>query len=179
MARRVMAMRYAQAAFDIAREEDRLDKWQRDLEMVARLAEDGEVLAFFESPKVHFDDKTKLLARQLTDIDPLVLNLVYLLIDKGRMGMIGEIAGEYRHLLDGHRGIEQAEVITAAPISDAIIEKLKRRLGEVVGKEIVLRTRVDPELISGMVARVGDKLIDGSTRSKMAVLRRELRQGEA
>ena len=177
MARTVTAMRHARAAFDIAREKDRLDEWQADLEQVAGLAADADVLAFLESPKIHFKKKADLLAGQLKGIDPLVLNLVYLLIEKGRMAMIGDVAAEYRRLLESHRGIERAEVITAAPVSEADLARLKERLGEVVGKEIVLKTRVDPELISGMVARVGDKVLDGSTRSKLAFLRREMRQG--
>ena len=177
MARRVVAMRYAQAAFYIAREKGRLDKWRRDLDMVARLAEDGEVLAFLENPKIHYDDKVKLLTGQLGDLDPLALNLIYLLIAKGRIGMIGEIVREYQQLLNSHRGIEQAEVTTAVPLSDEDAARLKIRLGEIVGKEIVLKTRVNPGLISGMVARVGDKLIDGSTRSKLNTLKRELGEG--
>ena len=177
MARRVVAMRYAQAAFYIAREKGRLDKWRRDLDMVARLAEDGEVLAFLENPRIHYDDKVKLLTGQLGDLDPLALNLVYLLIAKGRIGMIGEIAREYQQLLNSHRGIEQAEVTTAVPLSDEDAARLKIRLSEIVGKEIVLKTRVSPGLISGMVARVGDKLIDGSTRSKLNTLKRELGEG--
>ncbi len=176
MARTVTAMRHARAAFDIAREKNRLGEWQDDLEQVASLTADSDVLAFLEDPKIHTKIKADLLAGQLEGIDPLVLNLVYLLIEKGRMAMIGDVAIEYRRLLESHRSIERAEVITAAPVSKVNLTKLKERLSEVVGKEIVLKTRVDPELISGMVARVGDKVIDGCTRNQLALLRRELRQ---
>jgi len=179
MAATVKAMRYARAAFEIAREQGRLDKWQADLEEVAAIVAEPLVLAFLESPKVGFKEKADLLKAQLKSVEPLVLNLLYLLIEKGHIRIISEVAAGYRRLLESHRGIEQAEVITAVPLSGAELEGLKKRLGRVVGKEIVLKTRVDPALISGMVARVGDKVIDGSTRSRLAVLKRELRQGGA
>lgn len=177
MARRVSAIRYAQAAFQIAGDKNELDVWQRDLKKVARLGEDAEILAFLEEPKIRFEDKAKLLAEQLVELNPLVLNLAYLLITGGRFNFIGDISDEFERLLSSYRGIEQAEVTTAVPLSDEAKDRLKRRLGALVGKKIVLKTRVDPSLVSGMVARIGDRLLDGSTRSGLAALRRELRQG--
>jgi len=176
MAATVKTMRYARAAFELAREQNRLDEWQADLEKVAAAAE-PEVLAFLESPKVSFKDKAGLLKKQFEGVEPLVLNLLYLLVEKRRIGIVGEVAAGYRRLLESHRGIERAEVATAIPLSQAELESLKKRLGKLMDKEIILKTRVDPSLISGMVARVGDKVIDGSTRSRLAVLKREMRQG--
>lgn len=177
MARRVSAIRYAQAAFQIAGDKNELDVWRRDLKRVARLGEDAEIRAFLEEPKIRFEDKAKLLAEQLVELNPLVLNLTYLLITKGRFNFIGDISDEFERLLSSYRGIEQAEVTTAVPLSDEAKNRLKRRLGALVAKKIVLKTRVDPSLVSGMVARIGDRLLDGSTRSGLAALRRELRQG--
>ncbi len=85
-----------------------------------------------------------------------------------------DIAGEYQRLLDGYYGIEPAEVITAVPLDDKDIQKLTENLSALVGKKIVLKSEVDPGVIGGIVARVGGKLLDGSTRSKLAALRREL-----
>jgi len=174
VARGVLAKRYAQAVFEIASEKKELDRWQSDLEKVTRLSQDAEILAFLESPKVHFDDKVRLLSQRLGGINPLTLNLVYLLVAMGRPGMIGDIADEYQRLLDSYRGIERAEVATAIPLGAQDKLKLSQRLGALVGKKIVLKAEVDPKLISGMVVRVGGKLLDGSTRSKLAALKREL-----
>jgi len=179
MAATVKAMRYARAAFEIAREQDRLDKWQADLEELAAIAAVPEVLGFLESPKVGFREKADLLKKQLKSSEPMVLNLLYLLVEKGRIGAIGEVAAGYRLLLESQRGIARAEVTTATPLSQAELAKLKGSLGQLVGMQIILKTRVDPALIGGMVARVGDKVIDGSTKGRLAVLKRELRQGGA
>ncbi|GAH86373.1 unnamed protein product, partial [marine sediment metagenome] len=127
-----------------------------------------------KSPKFHFDDKARLLSERLGDINPLALNLVYLLVVRSGLGMVGDIADEYQRLLDSYRGIEQAEVITAIPLDDEDKQKLGERLGAVVGKKVVLKSEVDSSLIGGIITRVGGKLLDGSTRSKLEALKREL-----
>ncbi len=174
MAKRFYARRYSQAVFNIALEKKELDRWQSDLRRIASLGENAALVAWFESPKLHFDDKAKLLSERLGDINPLALNLACLLVTRGRLGMIGDIADEYQHLLDDYRGIEQAEVTTAIPLDDKDKLRLEERLGIVVGKKVVLKTEVDTSLIGGIIARIGDKLIDGSTRSKLEALKREL-----
>ena len=174
MARRVYAKRYSQAVFNIALETNQLDRWQSDLRKIAILAEDATLIAWLESPKFHFDDKARLLSERLGDINPLALNLVYLLVTRGGLSMLGDIADEYQRLLDSYRGIERAEVTTAVPLDDEDKQKLGERLGAVVGKKVVLKPKVDSSLIGGIIARIGDKLLDGSTRSKLVALKREL-----
>jgi F-type H+-transporting ATPase subunit delta len=174
VARRFYARRYAQAVFNIAREKKELDKWQADLERVAGLGADATVMALLENPKVPFEAKAKLLSQNLGDVNPLALNLVYLLMTRGRLSMIGDIAYEYQRLLDSYRGIERAEVTTAIALDDEDKKKLAEQLGEVVGKKVVVETEVDKSLIGGIVARVGGKLLDGSTISKLTAMRKAL-----
>ena len=174
MARRFYARRYAQAVFEIALGRKELDRWQSDLRTIASLGEDDTIIAWLENPKFRFDDKVRLLSEQLGDLNPLALNLVYLLVARGRLSMIGDIADEYQRLLDSYRGIEQAEVITAVPLDDEDRLRLGERLGAVVGKKLVVKPEVDSSLIGGFIARIGGKLLDGSTRSKLEALKREM-----
>ena len=174
MARRAYARRYSQAVFEIAMERQELDRWQSDLRKIASLGEDAELVALLENPRLHFNDKARLLSEQLGDINPLALNLVYLLVARGRLSMLGEIADEYQRLLDSYRGIEQAEVTTAIPLDDEDKLRLGERLGAIVGKKVVIKPEVDSSLIGGIVARIGGKLLDGSTRSRLEALKREL-----
>ncbi len=174
MARKLYAKRYAQAVFDIALERKELDRWQSDLRKVAGLSEDSTVIAFFENPKFDFDAKAKLLSKKLADINPLALNLVYLLLTRGRLSMVGDIADEYQRLLDSYHGVEQAEVITAVPLDDEDRMRLGERIGAIVGKKVVIKPEVDSSIIGGFIARIGGKLLDGSTRSKLEALKREL-----
>ena len=174
MARRVYARRYAQAVFEIALETEELDSWQSDLRKITSLGEDATFIAFLGSPKFHFDDKARLLRERLDDISPLALNLVYLLVTRGRLSTVGEIADEYQRLLDSYRGIEHVEVTTAIPLDDKDKLRLEESLGAAVGKKVVLKPEVDSSLIGGIIARIGGKLLDGSTRSKLEALKREL-----
>jgi len=174
VARRIYAKRYAQAVFAIALEAKELDKWQSDLTNIAGLSEDATLIAWLESPKVQFNDKAKLLSELLAKINPLALNLVYLLASRSRLSIIGGIADEYQQLLNSYRGIGQAEVTTAIPLDEEDKLKLTESLGAVVGKKVVLKPKVDTSIIGGVVARIGDKLLDASTRSKLEALKTEL-----
>jgi len=174
VARRVYSKRYARAAFEIALESGELKRWQSDLKEIVRVLSEKDLLAFLESPKIHFDEKSKLLSGQLPKINPLSLNLVYLLIGRGGLDMVGEIADEFQRLLNSHRGIEIAEVTTAVPLDKEEERKLARHLGQIIGKKIEVRPEVDAGIIGGFVARIGDRLLDGSTRNKLAALKKEL-----
>ncbi len=174
MPRRTYARRYSQAVFEIALETKELDRWQSDLKKIGSLVGEAAFMALLESPKFHFDDKAKLLSERLEGINPLALNLVLLLVTRGKLDIIGDIVDEYQRLLDSYRGIEQAEVITAIPLDDEDKLKLAKHLGAIVDKKVVLKSEVDSSLIGGIVARIGDKLLDGSTRSRLAALKREL-----
>jgi F-type H+-transporting ATPase subunit delta len=92
--------------------------------------------------------------------------------------MIGEIADEYQRLLDSYHGIERAEVTTAVALDDKEKQRLEEQLGVVVGKKVVLEPKVDSSLIGGIVARVGGKLLDGSTHSKLMALKNALASEE-
>ena len=174
MARTVYAKRYAQAVFQIALEKEELDKWQADLVKVAGLGGDVAFVAALENPKLRFDDKISLVSAQLGDVNELAKNLVYLLVARGRLSKIGEIADEYQRLLNSHRGIETAEVAATIAFDDEDKLRLEERLGNIVGKKIIVRSEVDSSLIGGIIARIGGKLLDGSTRSRLEILKREL-----
>jgi len=174
MAVKANVRRYSQAVFEIALETKELDRWQSDLEKIVSMAEDAAFMALLESPRFHFDKKAGLLSKRLKGISPLALNLVLLLVTRGRLSRIGDIADEYRRRLDGYRGIEPAAVTTAVPLEEKDRAKLTEHLGALVGKKMVLKCEVDPDLIGGIVARIGGKLLDGSTRSKLTALKREL-----
>ena len=172
MARKAYARRYSQAVFEIAQEKGELDRWQSDLRKIASLADAAAFIALIENPKLHFNDKTRLLSEQLGDINPLTLNLIYLLVARGKLSIVGEVADEYQRLLDSYRGIEQAEVITVVPLENKDKLSLEERLGAMVDKKVVIKSEVDASLIGGIIARIGGKLIDGSTRSRLEALKR-------
>ena len=174
MARRAYAKRYAQAVFQIATEKGELDSWQADLNKIAEVGRDAEVVAFLDSPRLPFSDRVKLLSDRIADISPLALNLVSLLVARSNMSIASEIADQYRRLLDSYRGVEEARVVTAVPLDDESRRRLEERLGAVVDKKVVVAAEVDTSLVGGIITRIGGKLMDGSTRSHLAALKKEI-----
>lgn len=173
---RASARRHAQAAFHIALERGELDIWRGDLEQISEAMKDPLLFAFLESPKIPFEEKASILSQCLGGINPLAMNLAFLLVAKGRLGMIDDMVLEYGRLLDEHRGIAHAEVATAVALDSEETDRLTNRLSDLIGKEILLTAKVDPSIIGGLIARVGDKLVDGSTKSRLFALRESLKR---
>lgn len=171
---RFSARRHAQAVFHIAQEQNELDKWRSDLETIAEAMKDSTLYQFLESPKIHFDEKARLLRELLEGISPLAMNLVLLLVIKNRLGIVEDLVSEYGQLVDELRGIAHANVATAIPLDEKDKDNVTRRLSDALGKEILLVPQVDPSIIGGLTIRVGDKLIDGSTKSRLQSLRKSL-----
>jgi F-type H+-transporting ATPase subunit delta len=177
MANSAYAISRAQEIFKTALEKKELNRWQTDLRRIAGLARDSALLALLENPKVSSDEKVEALSGRLVEVSPGALTLVAELVAKGRLAVIDEIAEEYQKLVDNYRGVEGAEVAevtTAIELDDKERLALAQRLTDIIGRPIVLKPKVDPNLIGGIVIRVGDKLIDGSVRSKLEALRREI-----
>jgi F-type H+-transporting ATPase subunit delta len=174
---RASARRHAQAVFQIARATGELEKWQEELQKVAQVLADPVLSLLLESPRLALAEKVALLQERLPRADPLVLNYAGLLVARGRERLAGEIAEEYERLLDAYHGIEHAEVITAVPLEGGEKERLAHRLAQMVGKRVVVEAKVDPAIIGGLVARVGDWLLDGSTRTRLELLKKSLSEG--
>jgi F-type H+-transporting ATPase subunit delta len=174
--RKFNARRYARAVFEIALDKNELEQWQADLGKIVVAVADETFLAVLESPKIKFQEKSRLL-KSLGAISPLALNLVMLLVARSGVHMLPQITAEYQRMLDEYHGIQTATVVTAIPLDTEDKEKLAANLGTMVGKKVVLEPAVDPDIIGGIVARVGGKLLDGSTRSKLTALKKELISG--
>lgn len=179
MIREIAARRYAEAAFQIARDEGAEERWSDDLVLMAALFSDPQAQAVMQEASIPLQGKLELVERTMQSADPLVLNLARLLVTRGRTALAPQIAEAYRELIDAERGIAHATVTTAVPLSDADRATVEARLGEITGKKVVVDTEVDEAIIGGLVARVGDKLIDGSTRSRLAALKRRLQEARA
>ncbi|MEX1254966.1 MAG: F0F1 ATP synthase subunit delta [Dehalococcoidia bacterium] len=174
MLRDLAARRYAQAAFELARDKSELEAWERDLHSLAASLSMPEAVAFVSSRHVGPEQKAEFLQRIAGEMTPLVWNLVRLLAAKSRLALLPQIAEAFQELLDEHRGIAHARVTTAVALSSDEREALARKLSELTGKQVQIEVNEDPELLGGLVARIGDRLIDGSTRTKLIALKRRL-----
>jgi F-type H+-transporting ATPase subunit delta len=173
----VYARRYAHSIFRLALKDKELNRWQSDLRKVDSMLDDKSLHALLENPQVRWEEKAGVLSARLGEVNPLVIKLVALLVSKGKLAVISEINEEYQRQIDVYRGIEgteTAEVVTAIPLDDAFQIKLAQRITEIMGKPVTLKTSVDASILGGIIIRVGDKLIDGSIRSKLAALKKDL-----
>ena len=166
--------RYAQAVFEIALERNKLKEWQSDLRKIARLIQDTEFASLIENPKLPFELKAKLAQEILGKINPMALNLVYILITKGKLKDAGQLADEYERLLNDHHGIKTAEVTTAIALDNTEGERLSHHLEAIIGKKVRINTQVNPDILGGFIARIDDSLIDGSIRNKLEMLKKSL-----
>ena len=176
MAGEIAARRHAQAVFEIAVEKSALDVWRSDLDLMAGVFGSVELIPVLESPKIRFEDKAEVVARNLSGVSPMAINLAKLLIQKHRVRLMPQIAKEYGVLMDRQRGIEHAEVTTATKIDFSTELKIKDELAKITGSKIELTMTIDHAIIGGFVARVGDKVIDGSVRNKLQNLKRNISQ---
>jgi F-type H+-transporting ATPase subunit delta len=174
MPRIISGKRYAQAAFELALEKGEPEVWREDLAKAAETISDAQLMVLVENPKLPFHAKKSLLEERLGKVSPLVLNLACLLMSRGKLKIIGNVAEHYDRLLDAHNGIERANIITALPLDDEERGALARRLGEIVGHTVIIDAHTDPSVIGGFRARVGDVLIDGSIHNRLELLRHSL-----
>ena len=178
MARVVSARRYAQAVLQIATERDDVEQWLADLEVLASATRNEDFVIFADSPKVPTADKVKVMQEAFGDsISQLALNLTYLLASRNAITSLPEIADAFEDFVDRGKGVERAEVTSSVALDQETLEGISDVLRDKVGKELLVSTKVDPSILGGFVAKVGDRVIDGSIRTQFENMRRHLTQG--
>lgn len=168
--RNIAAKRYAEAVFGIAREHDTFDQWLRDLQSVAGVFGDEQAFGLLGNARVPESAKTDLLRRTLAGVSPEAMNFARLLVQRGRVGLAPGVVTYFREMVDNFRNVAHADVTTAVPVSAEEKRFIEARLSELMHKTVTADTRVDPRIIGGVIARVGDRLIDGSTRTRLIAL---------
>jgi len=172
--RDVAAKRYAEAAYLLARERADEDAWSAGLAAMGALFGDDQAKPLFESALVPPSHKLALVERALAGVEPLVLNLARLLVRRRRTSLGPQIAEAFQELLDRAKGISHATVTSAVPLSPDDRRAVEQKLREMTGGEVILDTEVDQGILGGLVVRIGDRLIDGSTRSRLIALKQRL-----
>lgn len=167
--------RYVQAIVEIARETQSFDAWERDLQRLGAMASDQQVAAFLQNPSVQNANKKKAVDVVLKDAQPEARTLAHLLIERQRTGIIPDLVDAFNQAALAEKGIVMADVTTAEPLDATMQAAVRERIGQLVGKKVELRMHVDPEIIGGLIARVGDEVIDGSVQARLRRLRTRLK----
>ncbi len=179
MARRdTGARRYAEAAFEVAMRDGTLEAWRSELDVAAGIAGDQRALDILANPSVPIERRSTAVADMLGKrVSRPVLNLVQLMLRRGRIEYLPRVAAEFRRLDDDRQGITHAVATSATELTPDEVRALTARLEQSTGGRIALDVEVDPSLLGGLVVRVGDRLIDGSVRGRLERLRNQLISG--
>ena len=179
MPQRLSGKRYAQAIFELAVQQDQAIQWAEALQFVSQVLQDAEFGAFLNHAEVSAERKVQALETVLGDIPPLVRNLAALLVTRGAVGAFGDVYSGYVALLDQHLGRQQVQVTSAVALEGQEVERIRQFVADLIQKEVVIVPQVDEAILGGVIIQIGDKLLDGSTRSKLEALRRQIRTGAA
>jgi F-type H+-transporting ATPase subunit delta len=169
------AKRYVQAIVEIARERQSFEAWQADFERLEALTREDDVFAFLQNPSVQDSRKKQAVDVVLKDAQAEARNLAHLLIERRRVGIIPELIEGFNEAVLAEQGIVMADVTTAEPLGPSMQDEVRERIGALVGKEVQLRMHTDPDIIGGLIARIGDEVIDGSVQTRLRRLRSRLR----
>jgi F-type H+-transporting ATPase subunit delta len=174
------AYRYAKALFGLASDEHRHHEVRTELETLQTLFEGSRELRNALLTPLHPAAERKSTVRAIAtmaSISPLVQNFLSYLIDQRRLIDFNEIVTAYGEFSDEAEGLVTAEVVSASPLDDRRKDRLRRALSERTGQEVKLEIVVDPKLIGGAIAKVGDLVFDGSLRTQLGQLRANLTKG--
>lgn len=170
----VAAKRYAEGAYLIAREDGKEDVWLDGLGSMSTLFGDAEAQAFLRNSRVPPADKAQLVEKGLAGVDPLVLNLARLLLRRNKTVLGPQIRQAFQELVDASNGISHATVTSAVPLTADDVKAVTEKLTTMTGGPVVVATTVDENILGGLVVRIGDRLIDGSTKSRLVALKQQL-----
>jgi F-type H+-transporting ATPase subunit delta len=175
MLKGAIARRYAGAIFDLGLKQNALDRTLDDVREIAQVFANRKLSYLLLEPKIPAQRKEKAIRQALANkVLPTSLNLALLLVQRELIEAMPNIARELENLVLDYKNQAVAEVTTATNIDDVQKNLIKQALEKQTGKTILIETRVRPEILGGVVARVGDKVIDGSIRHRLNVLRQRL-----
>lgn len=173
MLKNPIAMKYAQAIFELAEEGQLTDTVGSELRTVKDAIEAQRDLAvFIAHPSTPREAKKEVIAKVFgTEVGELTQKILLYLIDKRREAMLPAIADAYTKLVYEARGIIEAHVRSAMPLTDAEVKRLTAALKKRSGKDIVLTQTIDPTLLGGLVVQMGDTLLDGSVKRQLSEMK--------
>lgn len=173
---KTLAIGYLQALFELARSKDQFQQVTGDLEVVAELFRQNEKLKkTFLHPSVTRDEKTRLVRGIFAPhVSPLVRNFLLLLVEKRRENILDDLLEQYQAVADLVGGRYRALVKTAAPLTEDRLARLKKALEDMTKKTVEMNVQITPEILGGVIIKIGNRVIDGSVASRLKNLRKKL-----
>ena len=166
---------YARSLFEVAKEQNKLDAVREQIGAFAdSLDQTRELQVFFFSPYFSSKEKQDGLDRAVTDADPIVVNFLKLLIENHRMPVIFRLRRELDRLWRQENRLLPVQVTSAVALDDATVKHIGDRIAEQTDRRVDLSSNVDPEILGGIVVRVGNSVLDASIRNRLEKLRKQV-----
>jgi F-type H+-transporting ATPase subunit delta len=170
----ILARRYAEAYFSLAQEAGDIAGWREQLAGVNEALGDPAVSDALANPKTSLSERVRQGLQLLDGVSPEARNLARLLIERRRIGIVGEILAHYDALTDRASGIVRVEVTTAVQADAALEQRIRDSLSKQLGSDVQTTVRSDPSIVGGLVIRIGDRVIDDSLRTHLQQLQAAL-----
>jgi ATP synthase F1 delta subunit len=172
-----IAQVYARSLFEVAQDQGLLDELRDELAVFTdALSANRQMAIFFFSPYFSSEEKKDGLRRAVRGANPYLMNFLDALIERHRMPAIFRIRARYQELWDAAKQLLPVQITSAVPLGQDTVQSVGATIGEQTGKEITLSSTVDPEILGGIVLRVGNFILDASIRSRLDQLRRQVAQ---
>lgn len=181
MKQTILARRYAKALFAVGMENSTYEAYNEALEGIAGLyTSTPEVSDALTNPLYPLDVKIKMMTDMVAsmEVDTIMGNFLKLLVEKKRAEILPEIAEEFQVMVDEEKNISHGNVISAVALSDELQANVQATLEKLTGKKVELTTSVDPTIIGGIIAKVGDLVLDGSIKTQLASLKDSIKGRE-
>jgi F-type H+-transporting ATPase subunit delta len=180
MAQRGAARRYAEAVFELATRDGKVDEWRHEIGVLCELSQDKRLVRVLDNPAVALVRRREALEKLIASrVSRQVLNLALLLVARGSFSSMSEISDEYDDLVRRSRGVVGVTVTTPAPLSAKELAAVKVKLEQLAGAHVEIDTRTDPTLIGGIRVTIGDRQIDASVSNRLARMRKQLLAGSS
>jgi F-type H+-transporting ATPase subunit delta len=168
---------YARSLFEVAKEDGVIDETRDQLGQFAQALNDNRNMAvFFFSPYFSTEEKKDGLKHAVTGAEPIFMNFLEALLERHRMPAIFRIRTRYDELWDAEHKLLPVQVTSAVKLDDKTVRSIGKRIGEQTGLEVELSSQVDPDILGGIVLRVGNFILDASIRNRLEKLRKQVAQ---
>lgn len=170
-----IAQVYARALFEVAKGHDLLDQVREELsEFAQALSDDRGFAVFFFSPYFSTEEKKEGLKKAVTGAQPVFMNFLEALIERSRMPAIFRIRDRYQDMWEEERDLLPVQVTSAIALDSSTVASIGKRIGEQTKRTVELSSKVDPDILGGIVLRVGNVILDASIRNRLEQLRKQV-----
>ena len=176
----ILARRYAKALFAVGKEDGKFEEYSEALRGVAQLYTDTDLADSLTNPLYPMDVREKVMEGVVASIgvDKVVANFLNLLVEKKRADVLPDIADEYQIMVDEEKNVSHGTVVSAVELSKELQAKVQETLEKITGKKVELTASVDPSIVGGIIAKVGDLELNGSIKTQLASLKDSIKGRE-